>query len=219
MNKPCPFCIFRESGERPLLAKKEDEMIILKITNNTERGIALPWVRGGISIPAGSAAILDYDPFTLMDRNSNVYRGALDAVLKGVVTLEYGVKPPARIAEATETKREVETTKPVERKPFKNKSFEEKEPPRKNESPMTVAENAPLEKPSAQAKFDITIPAGEIPDRAEHAESTASPSGDTAPSETTGTEVASVNVAEAPSQAEQGSQAKPGKKKGGSKKL
>lgn len=70
-------------------------MILCKITNNTNDGIALNWVKGGISIPKGAAAVLDYDPFTLMDRNSNVYHSALDVVDAGLVSIGYFVQKPA----------------------------------------------------------------------------------------------------------------------------
>ena len=78
-------------------------MILCKITNNTNEGIALNWVRGGISIPKGSAAVLDYDPFTLMDRNSNVYHNALEIVDSGLVSIGYFVQAPAIALESIDS--------------------------------------------------------------------------------------------------------------------
>jgi hypothetical protein len=112
-------------------------MILCKITNNTNDGIALNWVRGGISIPKGSAAVLDYDPFTLMDRNSNVYHNALEIVDSGLVSIGYFVQAPAVALESIDSP-VVQKDIPVDVKPEKEAPkekgpFEAHDPYHKNE--------------------------------------------------------------------------------------
>lgn len=134
-------------------------MIFCKISNNTESGIALNWVRGGISIPRGSAAILDYDPFSIMDRNSSIYHNAMEVIKAGLVSIGYYVEKPAVVLESLDAPTE-DPGLPEEReaKPVKNNLFREQEPYHRNDVQVNVAktkENAPEAEPVA---FDVTLP-------------------------------------------------------------
>lgn len=137
-------------------------MIHCKITNNTAGGITLNWVRGGISIPKDSAAILDYDPFSIMDRNSNVYHGAMATVHNGIVSIGYFVDYPAEMIEPPAQARIVERPKNdgQERKPQKNRAFNELDPYHKNEFEGSVSTPKGT-KPAADPEpvtFDVGVP-------------------------------------------------------------
>lgn len=139
-------------------------MIKCKITNNTQGGLSLNWVRGGISIPKNSSAVLSYDPFSIMDRNSNVYHGAMETVRNGVVSIAYFAEPPATmIADINEV-----CPRPMggrvavdkEKAPAKNRAFNEFEPYHENEfkeSVKTPNNTKPVE--NDEVKFDVNVPA------------------------------------------------------------
>jgi len=134
-------------------------MIKCKITNKTNSGIALNWIAGSISIPKDSAAVLDYDPFTLMDRRSSVYFNAMADIQRGIVTVEYCCEAPAKMIESIDERSfSPSTPKEQEHKRPENKLFREQEPYHKNDFEANVAKTAPVVKQSPEdAGFAITI--------------------------------------------------------------
>ena len=134
-------------------------MIKCKIINLSGRDIALDWIRGGISIPADSAAILEYDPFTLMDHNSSIYMGALGLIKAGVVAIEYCAVAPATMAASFEERSDMFAEKPREPKERPNVLFREKEPYHKNEFNANVPEHTkPAVKREESTSFNIAVP-------------------------------------------------------------
>ena len=155
-------------------------MIKCKITNNTGNGLSLNWVRGGISIPKDSAAVLSYDPFSIMDPNSSIYHGALEAIRRGVVSVAYWAEPPATMIDSLETPvpRMAIPAEAKEKAPFKNKSFNEFDPYHKNEFQDSV--NVPKNTKAVEkddVKFDVNVPTETkvAEKRAETAQSKATP--------------------------------------------
>lgn len=139
-------------------------MILCKITNNTNDGITLNWVRGGISIPKGSAAVLDYDPFTLMDRNSNLYHNALKVVDSGMISIGYLVQKPAVILDSIDApvKKDAlpKDTEVANEAPKEKGPFNAQDPYHKNEFQDSV--NTPKEtKKAAEAEpvvMEVSVP-------------------------------------------------------------
>lgn len=136
-------------------------MIKCKITNNTGNGLSLNWVRGGISIPKDSAAVLSYDPFSIMDPNSSIYHGALEAIRRGVVSVAYWAEPPATMIDSLEAPvpRIAIPAEAKEKTPFKNKSFNEFDPYHKNEfqDSVNVPKNTKVVEKD-DVKFDVNVP-------------------------------------------------------------
>ena len=135
-------------------------MILCKITNNTGSDIALNWIRGGISIPKDSAAVLDYDPFTLMDRHSNVYHNAMLQVENGVVSIGYLVQKPAVVLETIQSPIEqASPEKPKEQAEKRPGPFNEQEPYHENtfKDSVNVAKAAPKAEPEPVV-MEVTVP-------------------------------------------------------------
>lgn len=138
-------------------------MILCKITNNTGSDIALNWIRGGISIPKDSAAVLDYDPFTLMDRHSNVYHNAMLQVEEGIVSIGYLVQKPAVVLETIQSPVEQASPetpeKPKEQAEKRPGPFNEQEPYHENtfKDSVNVAEATPKAE-SEPVVMEVTVP-------------------------------------------------------------
>lgn len=118
-------------------------MIWCKIINKTNTPLALNWIPGGISIPVGSAAVLEYDPFTLMDRHGSVFHSAIAIMDAGLVEVQYCAQPPAKTIDSI-------TATPAE-EPVKK--AEEKELPKQRESVFETD----TEKGS-QLDFEVSTP-------------------------------------------------------------
>jgi len=96
-------------------------MIYCKIINKTKTPLALNWIPGGISIPVGSAAILEYDPFTLLDKRGSVYSGAMAMLDNGLIEVQYCAMPPAKTIPSLTSQAEVKEEAPRKVEPPKQR--------------------------------------------------------------------------------------------------
>ena len=184
-------------------------MLRCKITNKKDFDVALNWIRGSISIPKGCAAVLEYDPFTLMDRNSNVFFNAMSDIERGVVEVEYSATAPFKMVESIEDKPfEVAVPQNKEHKHVENKLFREQDPYHKNDFEANVAKNTKTAKNDpSDVDFIANMPnTGETAKEATEAVSEA-------PVDVT------ENVSEVPAEVATEAAPKTTRKKGGSKKL
>ena len=135
-------------------------MLHCKIINKTESGISLNWIRGGISIPKGCAAVLDYDPFSLMDRHSNVFFNAMADIESGAIEVEYSATAPFKMVGSIEEKKFVASIpEEKEHKHVENKLFREQEPYHKNEFEANVAKTGKAANTDpSEASFTISTP-------------------------------------------------------------
>lgn len=144
-------------------------MIFCKITNNTGSGITLNWVRGGISIPKNASAILDYDPFSLMDRNGSVYKNALDLVDAKLISIGYCAKHPAVMLDSIQAPVVAPDAPVKEHKEPKNRLFDESDPYHKNDFVDSVQTPKAAEAPKAEPEpvtMEVTVPADAPKDEA-----------------------------------------------------
>ena len=135
-------------------------MLHCKIINKTKSDISLNWIRGGISIPKDCAAVLDYDPFSLMDRHSNVFFNAMADIESGAVEVEYSASAPFKIVDSIKERTfEAAIPKEAEHKHVENKLFREQDPYHKNEFEANVAKTGKaVNNDPSEASFAISTP-------------------------------------------------------------